>query len=694
MLCYEIRKLFQKRLTIVVILLLFLGNGYFAIRREAPGTDYGYDAAALQRAYASLPEDRDFVLPALDAQLERLTEGIWEENYVGPLLTEEAFADRLLFGEVKKRAELVLRYDEYLDSVGQNALVLLHSGLFEDTDSFGYRNIQKSRQVYDNLRGVVPEILYSGSIETLSNGKVTDAALLIVCLLLALEMIYAERKRGTMFLVKPTAKGRNPLLLAKMLSSAALLLTAMLFLYGSNLVIGFIRYGAVSLDAPIQSVYGFEGSGMRITIGTYLLLFLGMKYLWLLGICYLLFFFCLMGRSWPQILLFLCISLCPSLVTFQRTDFLAYFNLVGAGNTEELFRIYRNLNLFGFPASTMTVSILFLCLLLLFAVFGSFIAHRYCTPMLSPGRTKGERKKLRISLSIFGHESYKFWISGGALFVLSLLACLQVSQAIAFDERLSAADKIYTNYCTILQGEPNSEKDAYLASEEERFLQLYRKLENYGEMAAAGEIDQNAYQILCNGVSRELETEHIFLRVVDQYNQAKQKGCHLVCTLAYDRLSGTKGRGELLFRSVLLMIALILGISGMEATERETQMDLLIHTTTGEQKSGHRKGMILSVYTLLCTFFTYLPYLIALNKVYGFSGLWSPSESVAVLKIGFGSVASSLMIYGMITVFLSLAAANWIRFLSRKSGNTITAMLISSATLLLPAVALWLIQMI
>lgn len=694
MVIYEIRKLFQKRLTILIFLLLFLGNGLFAFNHDAPSADYGFGAVEIRSVYAALPQDRSMILPALDAQLEVLNEAVWSDDYEGQVLTKDVYNDLILLRRVRNRCEIVLNYDAYLASVEENALALQHSGIYDDTNSFGYRNIQKSAEVYSELRGTEPQVFYSATMEGFSNSRLSDIALVLISLLLAFELIYSERKQETMALIKPTVKGRVALIRTKLITASLVLMLSLLIIYGSNYIIGIYRFGMIPLGAPIQSIYGFEGSALSISIGEYLLRFIGMKYLWLLGICFLLMLVFIASKNLMQMIAVLCLFSIPSLLCLQSTGVFAYFNLIGAGNTEELFRIYRNLNLFGFPVSTLAAALMYILVSLIFSVVSILLLHCRCSPALSFGGQKSMFTKPRVILSIFRHESYKFWISGGALILLLLLLGLQVYQSWKFNERLFLADQMYLNYCRHVEGEPNSSKEAYLEAEQKRFDDLRKQIEHYDMMLQEGSLDVEGHQMLCYSIRQQLDTEEIFQRVVVQYRQAKQQNSHIVCHLSYDRLTGKEGREDLLLRGLMLTIVLILGISRIEASEHETNMDQLIHSTVGEKKSRRTKGLILLVFTILCVTVSFLPYLLIIHRTYHFTGFSSPANAVPQLCISIGTVGSALLFYASGILLSSLAAGAWIRFLSRKTGRTVTTMMLSAATLLVPVAALWLLQIL
>ena len=227
--------------------------------------------------------------------------------------------------------------------------------------------------------------------------------------------------------------------------------------------------------------------------------------------------------------------------------------------------------------------------------------------------------------------------------LLILLLTLQIIQAVRFDERLTPYDLIYLNYCKAVEGEPNARKDSYLKEEQARFDDLRTQIEEYGLMLQEGSLDEEGYQMLTYSIQQQLSTEEVFLRVVNQYERAKFRNSHLVCHLSYDRLTGTKGREELLSCGLLLMIVLILGISGIEASERENNMNQLINTTTGRKKSQNSKSILLVIFAILSAVIAFVPHILTLHHRYGFSGLSSPADAVPQLLIPFGTVGASFL---------------------------------------------------
>jgi hypothetical protein len=92
-----------------------------------------------------------------------------------------------------ERVEPIACYDAILNEIDENAETLLLTGRYEP-DTFGHRNILKSREQYRGLSDVQPEVLYSGAVELLPGGRITDLILLLFCLLVGLEILVGEHQ--------------------------------------------------------------------------------------------------------------------------------------------------------------------------------------------------------------------------------------------------------------------------------------------------------------------------------------------------------------------------------------------------------------------------------------------------------------------------------------------------------------------
>lgn len=214
----EIRKLLQRSYTRIILFVLVAANALLVWNQQLPGTEqyYNMNASHILSLYAALPEEPEQALKALEQRNDSLLASIIQETDAGVLLTPDIYTERKLFSNVIERVEPIAHYDSILNEIDENAETLLLTGRY-DPNSFGYRNILKSQEQYRGLTDVQPEILYSGTIELLPGGRITDFILVLLCLLVGLELICSERITGTMALIKPTFQGGYPLIAAKIL---------------------------------------------------------------------------------------------------------------------------------------------------------------------------------------------------------------------------------------------------------------------------------------------------------------------------------------------------------------------------------------------------------------------------------------------------------------------------------------------
>ena len=190
MIRYEVKKLLRQRVTVVLLLLLFLINGVVVWRMAVPGIQpYSQmNVTHILSLYRALPEDGVLALSALEDKREELTQAIWDGSDLGGYLTEDIYTERRLFQTLIDRIEPVVNYSSILQEIDFNAETLLLSGRYEE-NTFAYRNVIASRRIYRDLRNVKPEILYTASVELLPGGGITEIMAMLMGLMIALELV-------------------------------------------------------------------------------------------------------------------------------------------------------------------------------------------------------------------------------------------------------------------------------------------------------------------------------------------------------------------------------------------------------------------------------------------------------------------------------------------------------------------------
>ena len=669
----EILKLFQRLSTRIILLVLLAANGFLVWNQPLPGAEqyYQFDASHILSLYSALPDDAASALKALGQQDDALLEAMFQETDAGVLLTSDIYAEHKLFSNVMERVEPIACYDAILNEIDENAETLLLTGRYEP-DTFGHRNILKSREQYRALSDVQPEVLYSGAVELLPGGRITDLILLLFCLLVGLELITSEKTNGTLQLIKPTFQGGYRLITSKVLAGLVLALAGTFLLYGMNLVIGFLRCGMISMDAPIQSVFGFVRSPWRISIAMYVLGFFCVKFIWAASITAIVYLACSLGKSVLGscgIFLILCAPL----------------SLLLTGDTVGLFSEYRNLDLFGWPVSSFFVSILGMLLVSSAGFILTAAIHKNNSPIIADRRSKNTGKVGRVSVNLISYEAQKLFLMNGAAWVLVGLMAVQTVAFLNFNAYLSPQERLYMAYSEKLEGMPNQQKDSFIEEEAARFADLYAQMEEYAYAYSNGEMQQEAFEAISSRIARQLESEEVFLRAKDQYDRMKAQGYDYVCQTGYERLLGPEGQEDALILSIQLMIALILGLATIHAGETETNMVFLLNSAPGHQRSRRAKGILATVYAVTAAVITFAPHITAIAKNYGLSGLFACGHSVPPLRMGTQTVLTGLCIYAAIAIGLAILMAHLVSLISQKSGSIASTVVMSSTLLLFPA---------
>lgn len=679
----ELRKLFQRTSTRIILLILFFTNALVVWNQTLPGAEeyYDIDAKHILSLYAALPDDADQAVATLEQQYAALGDAIFSGKSNEALLTSDIYAERKLFSNVLQRVEPVAHYSSFLNELDGNAEVMKTNGFYPQK-SFGYRNILKTQEKYRSLQEVSPKVFYSGGVELLSGERITDLVLLLFCLLVGLELIASERINGTMSLIKPTAKGAGALITAKIFAGLFAVFLGTLILYGTNLLIGIIRCGIIPPDAPIQSVYGFDRSPWNISIFIYIVGFFLAKYLWAASVLAIVFLSCYLGRS-----IFACSSiflllLAPSIL-MQESE----ISLFCTGDTVRLFAEYRNLNVLGYPISTFAICIAVMLFLSTVCFTVTKILHIKSMASVSERHIKKRNKTRSVSTNLFIHESRKLFLLNGGIGVLVGLLVIQSVTYLNFGYYINPQERMYMHYSEILAGPATQEKDGYLTQEANRFQQLYVQLDEYSMDFSEGIIQQEVYEALVAGITQELDSEEVFLRAKNQYERMKRQGCDYVCQTGYERLLGEKGQQEIIALTIKLFIALILGLASIHSVEYESNVAILLNSVPRKRTSEKTKLVLAALYASIAAMFTYVPYFLALGNAYDFPGLSANAKSVPLLKIGTGTVVGSLMVYAVGILCAALLVALLIAWISKKAKSTAAAMLLS-ALMLIPVVCM------
>ena len=493
-------------------------------------------------------------------------------------------------------------YADYLDGIQKQAQIQSQTSLFGKPGSFSRRNLAKTAEEFDALRGVEVQFGSNRGLESWLAFELGDYFHLIAIVLFVMAFL-EERKKGLWPIVRAAKGGRARLGLNRIgILCAASALATVLFCAVPFALSLSINGGWDGLGRSLQSLESFRTCTLRLTIAQWLGRYFVLKSL--SGALIGLFLWCVLG-SITNIQFSLSVlgavlvgeyALYAFLPVQSALNVFKYFNIFTYVHTFTLYTEYLNVDLFGFPAGIRELALTALAVLgAAFAVLAVLI-QRNRRPEVN--RDLLSRISLRLNraldvfrcrLSIGGWEVYKSLVFQYGVIIL-LVVLFAASRLTFVSYSTESQDKWYIAYVRDMEGPLDETADEYLAhawesiptgSEDAGALMgALMKLENQvallRERAAERNyqpwiLDESDYDLIYGPTSQDRQ----------RLNGAAAMILAAFCCAAlaaYERQSGVtpmvratkKGRGGLLRRKVLLT-ALLSAFVWAAVSAREVQ---------------------------------------------------------------------------------------------------------------------------
>lgn len=613
--------------------------------------------------------------------------------------------------------EYLTSYPQYISSVLQNADNMLDNPLFNDRNSFVYRNVIKTREDYANLLTVRPLPGENQKIMTVLSFKLTSYLLLLIGIYLVTQFL-AERDKGLYLLVRSTYRGRFPLSLERIITLILGLTVSSFLLFGSILLISDFTGPGLLLSRPVQSIPEFSGIPYECSIASYLLLFLLRKLLGVIVTCLLLYFCMSLLRSSLCLFLFGGIflgeyALYAALLPTSRFCSLKYLNLYTFVFCGEDYGHYLNLNLFGRPVSAgNAATFLFLALLPLLSLAALFrFTLQYPKPRHLPlpflEKLSAFWSRRKPSLTPFLWECRKILIDQKGILIFAITIFLAWSSA----EELEYYDyrtHYVTHWYETFQGPIDSplvtsiqKKKAALEHKLERFQKSLARQEEilieYQEKGyALWSVEANITSLKqsIDEYTKDIHGIGVVLSQAEEGLMASQKfkkPVDLIEPSCYELLF-QKDHKTLQRNYLYILLTIILMFSGTQANEKSSHMDTVLHTVYhGRKPLLIRKLILVFTISLLCGLSFHMVQFLEIGKTLPYHHLSSLLQSVPCMQaFPFAiTIQSYLILLYLTRLFLSFLMGGAVMLISHYSRKRITTIALSIFLLLLPMVFLF-----
>lgn len=679
---FEIRKITGTRYAAVFFLLLLVSNAFFFFQHLRQTKEGGYTFSEMKRLYES---------PDSLAEIEK--------ELVAETISDPSNPTAVMFGnnfEIKpdlreataERIQTVKNYPQLLASMIADSSVQVSTGLFRN-DPFSTATLKKTLSAYEKLQGwVKPEVGFFGGVELLTSFPLTDMLILLLGGYVSLCLISTERTFGLLAISHSTKNGRCYLYRTKFLTMLFLVFSAMLILYGTNVLMTVRMMGLGNLLAPVQSVYTMERTPYAWTVLGYVFFFFLQKMLWSISICSLFFCICCGTRGVLSALSTGILVLSTTFILNSSTNpWAAFLNFAYLNNTADLFGRCYFLNLFNIPVSLQAVSVGILLMILLLSV--SLGGYLYChrSAVTSSRRIAFPTFSVGCHTSLFGHEWHKLFITNSGLVILAGFLLFQLCSYRDFQINMSSWEHYYRHYSTVLSGTPNEEKERYLAEEQLRYNRMNEQLMQYAQICGN---DWQSYELLTHDIQMQMVGQEPFNAAKRQYEQLSS-GQMYIYKSGYDRLFGTMGLADEKANTIKMILVCILGLAGVYSVEKETAMDQFYSAYAAECRINKKKRQVVLLFLFLALVIAYLPQYIYISHNYGLPLVRASASSLQLFN-GMPQWCTIWMLFvfsGALHLVVGALSCSMILYFSKKIRNTVlTILLCLTLTTLLSCILL------
>ena len=617
--------------------------------------------------------------------------------------TDNLWAEKYLYEHVIMEIENVNQYANYLEKIDADANMMQSVSIFAKPNTFPHRNITKTPEDFKHLKGNELAVAPSKGVIMATQFLPTDFIAIILIMVIVIRLITKEKEQQRLGLIKTTYKGRLTLVVSKLCVVICSSFMILILLYSVNFSMAIATYGFGDVGRYIQSVTGYLGSSLGISVLQYLVLFLVAKLFVYILLALIFFTVSIIART--SIIVYISLALLFGIsaiiyISIPPTSFLAFFkyiNLVHFLHTYTLFSNYLNLNIGGYPFQYIYCFIIItLAFIIIFSVFSAltFCKQRHVSSPLKVTAYIQERisamKWFRghEHVSVLRHESYKILVVNKVLLILMAFIMLQFTFYQPEKERfVDINDVYYKRYMLQLEGENSPSKEEFLVEEQQRFDELNDEifiLIQSGDSNNPMEINE-LYDLLAPQEAFYQVVEHAeYLRNLEEEDHLK--GWFLY-DAGYQKLTAGDDNTRDLQLALLFMIVLLLCLAQVFTYETQTGMvHIVTPTKHGRSKAFYSKLFLSLIIGVFIYLIVYAPEFISVLKAYGTRALDAPIYSMphmSNMKIGM-SILQYLWLISIIRFVAMLLAIIVIFVISVRLASLISVFMAVTGVLVLP----------
>lgn len=636
--------------------------------------------------YLYLGEVDENIFSSLGLEAENVLTDYQQSEYY-----DDYFAlsdDLALYGTIKEELMLLTDYDSYLENIDIKAAQMTQTNLFAEQGTFSYLNIRKTPTDFSQLKNLPLTVSPSLGIKTATDFPATDAIAVLIVLTIIMLLVSREKEQNILILMHTTPNGRVKFGLVKLSTCVLFGCVAIIMLYSTNLTIAGYFYGLGDLSRYIQSVAPMNGSNLKITVSTYLILFYLSKLLAIGVVTAILFIISVLAKSTAQCfgLIAMVTGLFFALFHFLPTDayvsIFKYVNPIAYFQTYDLYAIYQNRNIFGHPISALLVFLATSAMLFVFiAVFSIYLYGKMNIVRASNGNTHTFQLFRLNHTNLFAHECYKILISSKILLVLVGFVVIRIAFFKPLTVYMTPDEVYYNQYLSGVVGKFTEDKETYIIGEQQYFNYLQNEY-----ITSLQKADGNQLLLILK-YQELLAPKAAVDRLANHTSYLKQKSnSEYLDDRGFVILTGGDQSNLTPIYLALIMTAFIIAfMNEMFGIEYRTQMNNLIQATVfGRKRYLYYKLIIALMLIIVLYIVTYMPYFYQIISAYGSAGIDAPAYSMEHLPNTSMSIKNYLLVKSLIRFIGYICQVLLIYILSKKFHNNVIVVVLSCFILILP----------
>jgi len=618
-------------------------------------------------------------------------------KYTGDIAKELSF-----FEEIKKEYDENKNYSQKIDEILEKAENLETISIFKESkDDFSSKNIKDTAKNYEKMKNTTLNFVPSKGIASFTKMQVTDIFIILIIFVISTIIIYEEREKNLLTLIKSTKNGRTKTITSKIIVTMISIIIISLSLYAINFIYYGIHIGYGNLSYSLQSLNPFSYSTLQINIMQYLILFIITKIAVFFAISLIILLISSIAKNNVSSYITFIAIFGISFVLYKTIDPISKYNIFRVINiinlidTNKIYENYMNLQIFGFMENVLVLSIYSVIILVVtLSLSNILIFNKKKDLQIRESYILRKIKqiniyKARIFSKVFTAEVYKLFITNKVLIILILFAILQIYNYKTTNKAISFNESIYRNYMQILSGKLTEEKEKFIQSEQKRFEEAELAIEKIEERVAKGEISKKDAIYYEEPYENILATKEIFMKILDQYEYIKENPkAEFVYDTGYKELLRIN-KNAFLQSDIYLEVVSIMCFAGIIVMEYKTGIIKILNSTPKGKKYTVINKIISCIFAGIIIFtISIIPEIMKIKEVYGFDNIKASIVSISLfnnLPQGINILQFIIISYLFrFMVFTSIILL--ILWISLKIKNTTYSMLALSTLLLVPVI--------